>query len=218
LLLVLILLASLAGPVLAASLNTQQGRELPVLLASVVVGMTVFLTPTIAYDFRGDVDRMDMLKALPVAPAPIVVGQLVTPVMLIGGIQWLALAVIAVVTRRAEPLFGATAALVLPFNFLLIGIENLLFLWFPTRLGASTPGDFQALGRQLLLMLAKVTGLTIACGSATLAGTLAFLLAGQSWLAALAAGWATLTAFAVGLVPLIALAFRQYDVARDTPP
>jgi len=41
-------------------------------------------------------------------------------------------------------------------NFLVFGVENLLFLWFPTRLVPSTPGDFQLMGRHILLMMAKM--------------------------------------------------------------
>jgi len=55
-------------------------------------------------------------------------------------------------------------------------------------------------------------------GLAILAGVLGYFLAGQSPVAALFASWLVLAALAVGLVPLIALAFRRFDVARDTPP
>ena len=40
------------------------------------------------------------------------------------------------------------AALAFPFNALLMSTENLIFLLFPSRPAASSPGDFQVLGRQ----------------------------------------------------------------------
>ena len=40
----------------------------------------------------------------------------------------------------------------------------------------------------------------------------------NSALAALVTAWVLLAAFGATLVPFIALAFRQFDVARDTPP
>ncbi len=222
LLFLLILFGALFGPVMAASLNARaaSGEENPFLigLVSIVIAMTVFLTPTIAFDFRGDLDRMEILKSLPITPLALAVGQLVAPVLLISALQWLTLAVLAGVTGRASLLFVAAAGLVLPFNALLLGIENLLFLWFPTRLTGSTPGDFQALGRHMLLMLAKSLGLAVAGGLAALLAALAYLFTGGSWLAALLVGWLALAAGAGALVPVIALAFRQFDVARDIPP
>ncbi len=212
----------LFGPVLVAGLNARadanQENAYPLVLAGTVIGMTIFLTPTIAFDFRGDVDRMDILKTLPIASFALVIGQLVAPVLIISVLQWVALAVIGGVGRQAGPWLGTMAALVLPFNALLLGIENLLFLWFPTRLAATTPGDFQALGRHMLLMLAKSIGLVVAGGLAALLGVLAYLLTGGNWLAGVLVAWLVLVGCAIALMPLLALAFRQFDVARDTPP
>jgi hypothetical protein len=74
------------------------------------------------------------------------------------------------------------------------------------------------IGRSMLLFLGRMLCLGLALGTAVLVGALAYFIAGQSYLAALIAAWLVLAAYAVGMVPLVALAFRQYDVARDTPP
>ena len=45
------------------------------------------------------------------------------------------------------------------YNFVLIVVENLLFLLFPTRVMVTTPGDFQAMGRNVLTQLGKLVGI-----------------------------------------------------------
>ena len=98
---------------------------------------------------------------------------------------------------------------------LLIGIENLMFLLFPARLPVGTTADLQVMGRFMLLFLAKMTCMAIASALAALTGALAYYLTGGSWPATIGTAWVVLIAFAAGLVPLIALAFRRFDVARD---
>jgi hypothetical protein len=106
----------------------------------------------------------------------------------------------------------------LPFNLLLFALENLLFLWFPTRLMPWTPGDFQMIGRHMLLFFGRILCLGLALGSAAVVGVVVYLIAGRSWPPALIAAWFVLAAYAVGMIPLVALAFRKFDVSRDTPP
>ena len=58
------------------------------------------------------------------------------------------------------------AAFALPLNFLLFSLDNLLFLWFPSRIWATNPGDFQALGRNVLIILTKaIVGGAAAAGA-----------------------------------------------------
>jgi hypothetical protein len=199
--------------------NTEAHLGLTIALGAQIGALTLFLTPLIAFDFRGDLDRMDVLKSWPIAPIPLVLGQLLTPVLLICLVQWIALAAIATTLERSavQATLGA-AALVMPFNFLLIGLDNLLFLLFPSRVMTPTPGDFQVMGRLLLTYLAKLTILGLASGTAALIAVPAYFLLGHNLPAALAVAWSVLAGFAVGQVPFIALAFRRFDVTRDTPP
>jgi hypothetical protein len=205
-------------PLVVSAKGPERALPLAPGLAAMVMGLTIFLTPMVSFDFRGDVDRMDILKSLPLTGFSLATGQLIAPVVLVSLIQWGVLGLVQVVAGRVEPFLLAAAALVLPFNFLLFALENLLFLWFPTRLMPWTPGDFQMIGRSMLLFLGRMLCLGLALGTAVLVGALAYFIAGQSYLAALIAAWLVLAAYAVGMVPLVALAFRQYDVARDTPP
>ena len=197
-------------------------REAGPVALGVVMGLigwlTIFLTTALPFDFRGDIDRIEVLKTLPIAPTRLAAGQLVAPVALLTSLQWGLLALLSMATGKVEPVAVAVAAFAVPFNTLLFAVENLIFLWFPTRMVASNPGDLQVMGRVVLLLMAKLFGVGLAVGIAALPGLAAYYLAGGSWLAAGAAAWVGVAGLAMSLVPLIAIAFNRFDVARDTPP
>ena len=125
----------------------------------------------------------------------------------------LALAAAIVVAGKRRP--RMLAAFAIPFNTLLCGLENLLFLWFPVRQTTSNPADIQNTGRMLLLMCGKVVGLGVAGGVAAVAAIAAYFLARNNWSAAFVAGWMGLLAVSFAVVPLIAHAFGRFDVARE---
>jgi hypothetical protein len=198
--------------------DSGRGSAISVTLSIQVFVMTFFLTPLLAFDFRGDIERMEVLRTLPIASSALVVGQLLTPVFILSAIQWIDLAVITLALQRPDVLRGAfvAAALALPFNFFLVGVDNLLFLLFPTRLVA-TVGDFQVYGRQLLLQLAKLFLIGLAVGITVVLAVPAYFLFGQSlWAAGTIAGF-TFLGFGIGIVPLVAMAFRRFDVTRIAP-
>jgi hypothetical protein len=196
-----------------------ESRLLGQAIAYGLLGVSLVTLPAmITFDFRGDVDRLDVLKSLPVAAWRLVVGQLAVPVLLLTLIQVGLLALIQLVWGGVEAVLGPVLVVGVPFNFLSFEVDNLMFLWFPTRQIPSSPADFQMMGRQLLVLLAKLLVLGVAGGLAGLAGVVLYLLAGESLLLGVSAGWLLLAVFAAALVPLLALAFGNFDVARDTPP
>jgi hypothetical protein len=216
-LLAIILLIPLIGSQKAGSAQPQMAT----LTVGAMAWITFLLAPMITFDFRGDLERMDILKTLPLSASSIVLGQLLTPVLIVSLVQWLFLAVLIVLGHRLDLLVGAIP-FVLPLNLLLFGIENLLFLWYPSPPVAAMAGNYQMMGRNMLLMLAKflitgliggITGLVVA-----LVYLLMELVQGPSLLASLTVAWLLISGFAIGLVPLVALAFRRFDVAQDMPP
>jgi hypothetical protein len=215
--LLLVIFGTVMAPVL---LNPGRGGrdEMPLpAAAALLAGMSLFVPPLLPFDFRGDLERMDLLKALPLPTWRLVVGQLLAPVLLVSMVQLLVLAGVQLLWGEADPFLLAAVVFLVPFNFLLFGLENLFFLLVPTRLTGQGPGDFQVLGRQMLLWLGKLLVLMVALGLAALAGVVAFFVAGQSWLAAGLAVWVVLAGVGTGLVPLLVLAFDHFDVARDMP-
>jgi hypothetical protein len=193
-------------------------------IGATVLGMTVaMLTPLLTFDFRGDIDRIEVLKALPLPAWRVALGQLLAPTLILSAVQLLVTGLVQLLWGQVEVLLAAVAVFALPFNFLSFGLENLMFLWFPARPAPAAPGDFQMMGRQTLMMAAKLAALAAVLVPAAVVGVTAGALA--AWLLdvdpvppALAAGCLVMAGLAAGVVPLLAQAFRRFDVARDTPP
>ena len=108
-------------------------------------------------------------------------------------------------------------ALTLPSNLVLVAIENLYFLWFPFRMAGINSMDFQALGRQILLMIGKLATIGLAAGVAGALGAATYHVTGGNWSATVAAAGIAISGFGIGLIPLVALTFEQFDVAGARP-
>ena len=96
---------------------------------------TFLLLPTaLKFDFRRDLDRLPILKGLPIPAGAMVVGQIAAPVIISTLFQAVVLAFAAVVRSQA-PLFYVGSVLVLvPMNVLVFALDNLIFLLYPYRM------------------------------------------------------------------------------------
>jgi Putative ABC exporter len=224
LLILLILGLSLAVPLFAIVANEpgEQPRRLPgegelvgVLLGS-SVWLTFFLTTLVPFDFRGDIDRLATLKTLPLPPWRIALAQLIVPTLVLSAMQLLGIGLMLVVFPQQGELLAGAALFAPVGTFLLLGIENLLFLVFPVRVMATTPGDIQAMGRNILLVFARLFAVGVVGSAAALVGVAAGLLIGYVWVG-VATAWLTVACGGLALLPFISQAFQAFDVARDTP-
>ncbi|HEV8605989.1 MAG TPA: putative ABC exporter domain-containing protein [Tepidisphaeraceae bacterium] len=177
--------------------------------------MTLFMLPRLTFDFRGDIDRMDVLKTLPLPPWRLVVGQLITPVLIVSFVQ--VLVIIVMLVGGAARHVGWVAAMVVPFNFVATAIENLVFLWFPVRAVPTMAVDVQFMGRQWLFFAMKMLMLLAAGGVASMVGTIVYFGTGRNMLPTLISAWIVLGIAGALLVPVVARAFVKFDVTRDTP-
>lgn len=184
---------------------------------SIVFSIALFAPSMVGYDFRFDLDHMEELKALPIRPTRLVLGQLATPVLILFVGESFALGLIASASSPPPWLVPSVMALTLPLNLVLVAVENLYFLWFPFRLAGANSLDFQALGRQILLMIGKLATLGLAAGIAGAVGAAIYHLTGGSWSATVATAAVALTGIGVGMILLVALAFEQFDVAGARP-
>lgn len=219
LLLLLVLLGVAMGAPVLAALRDEQENVLFV-LAAVALWLTLFLTRMLPFDFRGDIDRLALLKTLPLSPWRLAVGQLLAPVLLMTALQGIGLGVVVWTSPRSDWLWPACLACALyipPINFLLFALDNLLFLLFPTRLMAATPGDFQTLGRNVLFLVVKAAVLGMVCMVAGIVGVVVYWQLGESFVLAALAAWPVVVLSAAALVPMLAWAFTIFDVGRDTP-
>lgn len=191
--------------------------------AGMIVWLTIFLTALVPFDFRGDIDRLAHLKTLPVPLWALAVGQLLAPTLVTTLFHWLVLGMIvayAVYQGIALPvgMVLLAAGAFVSFNFLMYGLENLLFLVFPMRLTQNTPGDLQSVGRHVVQTLTKILALMVVIGLAALLAVWVYYTMGHSEHLALLSAWAVLTLAGLALIPPIMAAFQNYDVGRDTPP
>lgn len=212
LLFVMLLLAMSVGPLMFTA-------KLENSLSAAIVGSMVWVTFIVGawlrFDFRGDVDQIDHLKSLPASSAAVSAGQLVTPTLLMSLCHLMIVASVLAVTRRVDLVLVAAAALCVPFNALLFGVENCIFLLVPTR-AAATPGDFQGYGRQILVFFVK-GAIILAVGA--VAGTAAFVVHrfSGSMIGAIVAAGVVLVIAAGAMLPAVAWAFARFDVAGDVP-
>jgi len=183
---------------------------------AIVIMATLFISSIIAFDFRADIDRIDVLKSMPIPPYGLAFGQLVTPVILATIFQLFLVAFLAAVWRGIGLLALFGVIFIVPFNVLLFGVDNLLFLLFPSRF-IPTPGDFLLMGQQLLVSVARCATLTLMLIVAGLPAGIVYFVGGDPFVLLFAA-WLGLASAAAGLVWFVAQAFSSFDVARSTPP
>ena len=196
--------------------GARQAEPLPYLAMGVIAWLSIILSVLVPYDFRGDIDVMEELKSLPIPPSRLALGQVLTPTLLATLAQSIAMLIVINGLGGDRLVAWAFLAFLLPVNLFFFAVENLLFLWYPSRLVAGQ-FDVVAVGRQMLFMLAKVLGLGLGAGLAALVGAGVYFATGRQVVPALALAWLTLSASALALIPLVGVAFRNFDVAGDIP-
>lgn len=197
------------------------------------IGMGIFwvsiiLSMSVRYDFRADLERLEWLKTSPIRPMAIAIGQLVIPVLVCTLIQTAALAAAASIKGQLL-IVPAAVAFALPVNLLLLGVDNALFLLFPSKVVAFNPGDFQMFGKQLIMMMAKMLA-ALGCGVvAALVGLVVYVVAcavyevesqalsSKALMPALAAGWVVVVLCSAAVIPVAAHIYNRFDVSLHMP-
>jgi ABC-2 type transport system permease protein len=170
------------------------------------------------FDFRRDADRLSLLKALPLTPLAVAVGQLLAPVALLAAVQLAGIALLQAVTGLLAPLQLALLVVALPaVAWISIALDNALFLAFPYRYMPGDDGRAAFSPRMIAVGLLKLVVLVPALGAAALLGMATNALV-DSAAAGLAVATAALLATGVPLTLLVARRFERFDIARDLPP
>ncbi len=181
------------------------------------IWINLLFVTMLRFDFRDELDRMDLLRSLPIRPAAIAAAELITPVLVLTIMQGLLLAAMGIAHMMQLPFLLAAAAFTVPFNLLLAGIENLLFLMFPLRAAGLIAGDMQLFGRQMVVFFCKFLLLITGLASAAAVGIIGYILGNKSWPAFGAVAWIALCFIASGMIPLLARAYSRFDPSIDTP-
>ena len=178
--------------------------------------VAVYVLPrTLVFDFRSDLDTMENFKALPLRPWKIGAGQLAAPVLLTSLVELLLLGSVALFLDGTPRVISiGLMPFLVPFNLLLYGLENLLFLLFPTPLVPVGRVDFDFLGRTMVEFMVKTTILVGACALAAGAGMRMLDLTERSWPAVAGVAWLSLALIALLMLPLLSWAFNRFDISR----
>ena len=169
------------------------------------------------FDFRGDLDHLAVLKGLPLRPLAVAAGQLIAPLALLSAIDLGVIALLAFWFSANPAVMQIAAMAVVPFNLLLLGIENFFFLTFPLRLAGTGGLDFQQVGRGSVVLFARLIVLMIAAGISVGVAMLTSIITGPSPLPAALAGAVTLLCCGLATVPAVGWAFKRFDPAVDVP-
>jgi len=209
----LFLAAACAGPALSSAIH---GGLSVWSAAGFLLTITAVLVPrTLQFDFRGDLEHLDYLKTLPLRPAAVVLGQALTPIVL--GTSVLAVilsgAFLATPNAGLRSLLALTLTMSVPFHCFHYAVENLIFLWFPTRAVPVGRMDFEFFGRTLLETVGKLTASLVCWLAGILLAVYVYRASGDSQFLAVATCWLFVLACSGVVIWLAAWRFRRLDVA-----
>jgi hypothetical protein len=229
----LIWIVVVAGLILrSGGRHAGEGVALSVLAVSLAVMSLLYGPQILRHDFRQDLRVADVLKLYPMTGWQMVLGEMLAPVAILAGAQWL-LVLFAFLFCPAN--FGGapapavlrvtmalSAALVMPcVDFIALLLPNAAALIFPAwvQLGKDTPRGFETMGQQLILIFGQILVLALALLPAAAAGVVAWFavwwLFGKVLALAVAlsalAGAAVLAAEAAAGVQLLGKAFEKFD-------
>jgi len=206
-----------------------------IFLVGMLLAMSLFSGPQmLRNDLRQDLPAADILKMLPLPGWQVVLGEVLAPVAILAGVQWLLILFGAIffpdqIEKHAIPLaarvsVALAAALVLPMiDLIALMIPNAAVLYFPAwyPLGKDVPRGFETMGQQLILMFGQVIVLVFALVAPAVAFTAIFLFASfLQWplagvmLGAIAAAALLAIEAALGL-KLLGGVFARFDLSGE---
>lgn len=128
------------------------------IVGSLAFYSALLMPASMRFDFRRDIDRLSLLKSLPISPARVCVGQIAVPVLILTGFQIATLTLVQFIVPFNLVLMIVVLVAFVPFNVFLFSFENLLFLWYPYRLHSE---GVQVLLRTILAFTAKSMALLL---------------------------------------------------------
>ena len=183
---------------------------------------TIYLCSGLRFDFRDDLEQMDVIKSWPLGPARVFLATLLPEVLLVSLLIAAAIAARSLIMGSWHPALLAILALQ-PFLALTwVILDNAVYLYAPVRYQPGQEGALHHSGRTLVMMLLRLVVLA-AVGATVMAGFSTF------WLLELMPGVSREVALGVGIglgsmvlvlddVLLIRAGgslLRRFDVARD---
>lgn len=213
-------------------------RLFAVLLLGIALGMTLLLGPMLArQDLRADLRNVELLKTYPLRGWQIVLGELLTPLLILSGVTWVCLVMGSVLlpqdklpwlnpSLRGAATFGL-AILAPPFVAIQLLVPNAAAVIFPAwtqAAGNRAERGIEVMGQRIIFVAGQLLITAIAIIPAALSAALVFLIA--QWLIGMtaAAGLAALAVFALlsveaGLGVLwLGSRFENFDPGTELQP
>lgn len=201
------------------------GGEASPLIAPILIAVlgTLYLCAGLRFDFRDELERMEVIKAWPMKPWALFAAMLFPEVVLVSVLIAGAIAGHAVWTGTFDAGFVTIVAVVPVVVLCWVSLDNAAFLFAPVRVVPGQEGALQNAGRGLLMMLARGLMLGVLAvvggGPAYFAYYCATELFGVSdglaWKLGLAVFWLALAGVAAVLVGVGGVVLKRFDVASD---
>lgn len=215
--------------------HSHRSPWLPILgtAAIFLAGISVLIGPQIArQDFRQDLAAVDLLKTYPISGRQMAFGQILTPLVILTGFQWLSLGAGAILLQGAHAgaggpgQFAGCLAIVAPaFNLVMLSIPNAAALLYPGWFRAAQTGrrDLEVTGQRMLFSVAVLAIFALAMAPAAGVFGLAYLVAAPLLLPTAAAlpfsalsAAAVLAAEGVAGVAALGYLFERFDPSAET--
>ena len=188
------------------------------MVGSLVFYSLVLLPAAFKFDFRRDLDRIVVLKSLPLRPRSVVLGQLAVPVLLCTAFQ----AGVMLLAMGYRPFSWLTMFIAISVmaaaNVLIFALENLVFLLYPYRLNKEGVDVFL---RSIIVLTAKSLLFGFGLATTIVWALMANQLCGAGTPAAanifFAGMMATLLAGSAILFQLLVGVYDRFDPSQDVP-
>lgn len=202
---------------LSPLLTGRVGNQWAFVLAGIALCTMLLAPPALRLDFRRDLKRMLLLRALPLRPIHAVFGQLTLPVLITIAFQWTSLAIAALVVEPGWSQvigWGGMLSALAVFTF---ATENALFLAYPHHENAQ---GFGMVVRANVMFLGKATLIAAAVGALLVWVTICKSLFGDDFsssvyvLGSVAGTWL----MAACALMVTAWCWSRFDISADLPP
>jgi hypothetical protein len=155
------------------SARSQNFSTVAAIIIAIALGYSLLIGPQLLrLDFRHDLPMADILKTFPLRGWQIALGEILAPVAVLAGVQWLLLllgfGLVFFLPGKHQALvlaIGISAACLLPvLDFLLLLIPNAAVLLFPSwiQAGKDSPRGIEVTGQRLIFAVGQFLVLLLA--------------------------------------------------------
>jgi hypothetical protein len=176
---------------------------------------TILFAGSLPLGFRMDIDRMEVLKSLPISPTGIVTGQVGGPVLLMTLLHWFCIIFGCILIPVGWEYWIIGAVMAPLFNCLLIGLSQGLFLLFPVRVvdGAQDP---QAAVKNMLITLLQFLAYAVVLLVTAVPSIIVYLLT-KNQAATVIVGAVLLLGADLAALVFVRFCFLRFDVTKHAP-